>query len=107
MRVAMPQADGENKPRPAVLIKCFPPDQDWLMLGISGSLGRAVPGFDVVIDHAHPSFATARLSYPGVIRLAHAHILSEEEVEGIMGKVDAATLALLKKRFADHILTVG
>jgi len=44
VRVAMPQADGEHKPRPAVLLKQFPPDGDWLMPGISGSLGRAVPG---------------------------------------------------------------
>ena len=104
VRIAMPQADGEHKPRPAILLKRFPPDDDWLMVGITGSLGRAVPDLDVLIDFEHPSFALTRLAYPGLVRMAHAHVLPVEQIEGIIGRIDPATLALIKKRFTEHIL---
>lgn len=104
VRVALPQKDGDHKPRPAVLLKAFPPYGDWLVVGISGSVGLSVAGLDVVIDQAHPSYASTRLNYPGVVRLGHAHVIPKEQIEGVIGSIDADTLALIKKRFTDHIL---
>jgi hypothetical protein len=31
-------------------------------------------------------------------------VLPAEQVEGVMGRIDPATLALIKKRLTDHIL---
>ncbi|MCB0758949.1 MAG: hypothetical protein KDC01_10850 [Flavobacteriales bacterium] len=74
------------------------------MVGITGSIGRAVQDPDVLIHRTHPSFAPSRLTYPGLVRMAHVDVLPAEQVEGVMGRIDPATLALIKKRLTDHIL---
>ena len=107
VRVALPQADGQRKVRPALLVTAFPPYGDWLVLGISGSLGLEVAGLDVRIDEGHPSFAATRLGFPGLIRMGHAHVVPAVWIEGVMGRIDPATLELVRQRLAGHILAVG
>src|SRR5690606_31436342 len=92
VRVALPQSDGQHKLRPAILVTSFPPYGDWLVVGISGSLGLEVAGMDIRIDKDHPSFVMARLGFPGLIRLAHAHVVPKAWIEGVMGSIDADTL---------------
>lgn len=105
VRVALPQADGQKKSRPALLVACFPPYGDWLVLGISGSLGLEVSGFDIRINQDHPSYQSARLGFPGIIRMGHAHVVPSAWIEGVMGRIDEATLQLARKRLAEHILS--
>lgn len=105
VKVAMPQADGVWTSRPAVLVKAFPPYGDWLMVGISGSLDLAVPDLDIPIGSNHPSFLSARLKYPGIIRLGHAHVVAADRIEGVIGALDPATLGLIKQRLAAFILS--
>ena len=105
VRTALPQADSVRKPRPAILIKSFAPFGDWLVIGISSHVELAVADLDVVIDAQHQSFPSTGLSYDGVARLGFAHIIPKKHIEGIIGRVDAATLQLIKKRFTDHILS--
>jgi hypothetical protein len=105
VRVALPQADNVRKPRPAILIKSFAPFGDWLVIGISSNVELAVPDLDVVIDAGHASFRSTGLNYAGVARLGFAHIIPKKHIEGVIGRVDAATLRLIKRRFTDHILS--
>lgn len=107
VRVALPQADGQRKPRPAVLVANFPPYGDWLVLGISGSLGLEVKELDVRIDEGHASFTSSRLGFPGLIRMGHAHVVPVTWIEGVMGRLDDATLLLVRQRLAEHILKGG
>lgn len=107
VRVALPQSDGRHKPRPAVLIATFPPYGDWLVIGISGSIGLAVPDLDLVIDRSHPSFASARLGFPGIIRIGHAHVVPTGWIEGRIGSVDPETLIHIRERLAAQILRGG
>jgi hypothetical protein len=104
VRVALPQSDGRHKPRPGVLIAAFPPFGDWLVVGISGSVGLAVPDLDIVIDQGHPAFASARLGFPGVIRLGHAHVVPVTWIEGRIGRIDPDTLRQVRERLATWIL---
>jgi len=104
IRAALPQADGARKPRPAILIKSFAPFDDWLVIGISSHVELAVADLDVVIGPGHPAFHHTGLSYAGVVRLGFAHIIPKKHIEGAIGRVDADTLQLIKKRFTDHIL---
>lgn len=104
VRTALPQADLARKPRPAILIKPFPPFGDWLVVGISSHVELAVDGLDVVIGPDHPSFRTTGLSYAGVARLGFAHIVPRKHIEGVIGRVDAATLQLIKQRFTEYIM---
>jgi len=107
VRVALPQADGQRKVRPALLLASFPPYGDWMVLGISGSLGLEAKGLDIVIDADHPSFSTARLGFPGLIRLGHAHVVPAQWIEGVMGRIDHGSLQLARERLARHILKGG
>lgn len=107
VRVALPQADGKQKPRPALLVACFPPYGDRLVLGISGSLGLEVSGLDIRIDQDHPSYKNARLGFPGIIRMGHAHVVPSAWIEGVMGRMDDATLQLARERLAGLILRGG
>lgn len=104
VRVALPQADGARKARSAVLLCNFPPFGDWLVLGISGSIGLAVPGMDIVIDEDHPSYTLSRLNFPGVVRIAHAHVVPVEWIEGTIGRIDPQTMQELKERFVNQVL---
>ena len=47
--VALPQADGRSKPRPALVLCEMPPFQDVLLAGISSQLQQAVIDFDEII----------------------------------------------------------
>lgn len=104
VRVALPQSDGQHKLRPAVLVTSFPPYGDWLVVGISGSLGLEVEGLDIRIGYGHPSYGSARLGFPGLIRLSHAHVVPKGWIEGVMGTLDTATLRSLRERLAGWIL---
>ena len=104
VRVVLPQSDGRHKLRPAVIITSFPPYDDRLVVGISGSLDLEVVDLDIRIDHGHPSFTSTRLGFPGLIRLAHAHVVPTKWIEGVMGSVDAGTIQLIRERLAGHIL---
>ena len=42
----LPQADGQVKPRPAVVLDLLPPFNDALACGISTQIRHAVSGFD-------------------------------------------------------------
>jgi hypothetical protein len=53
---ALPQADGQVKHRPAVLLRVMPPFGDWLVCGVSTQLTQAVVEFDEVIGISDPDF---------------------------------------------------
>ncbi|MEO8590064.1 MAG: type II toxin-antitoxin system PemK/MazF family toxin [Flavobacteriales bacterium] len=103
VRVALRQADGQYKPRPALLITQFPPYGDWFVCGISSSLHLAVPDLDVVIDAGHPDLAITRLGRPGVVRVGFANTIAERVIEGTIGSVSRDTLLLVRTRLAAFI----
>ena len=103
VRIAMLQADGKIKPRPAVLLKQFPPYEDWLICGISSSLGLEVEGFDVVIDAKHDDFAITKLRYPSLIRLGWLNVFPKNHILGRIGTLSGETHQLLLKRLADYL----
>jgi mRNA interferase MazF len=65
----MPQADGQWKSRPALLLCPMRPFGDLLLCGISTQLRHKVPDFDEEISPADDDFATANLVAPSLIRL--------------------------------------
>jgi len=105
VRASLLQADRALKPRPVVLIKQFPPHGDWMVCGITKSIHSAVPDFDVVLDPLHPDFASSRLEYPGVIRIGFINAISRKEIEGAIGRISPATLALIIARLVRHLQT--
>ena len=99
----MLQADGRVKPRPAVLLMQFPPFGDWLVCGISSSLGLEVKGFDIILDSQHDDFQRSKLGYPSLVRLGWLNVFRKSHVLGKFGSISKETHTLLCSRLADHI----
>ena len=55
---AMPQADGNVKHRPAVILRDMPPFGDMLVCGVSTQLHQYVRGFDEIITPEDTDFAS-------------------------------------------------
>jgi mRNA interferase MazF len=56
---ALPQADGQRKIRPALLLCQMPTFGDWLACGISLQTRHRVDGFDEFIAEQHPDFVAS------------------------------------------------
>jgi mRNA interferase MazF len=58
----IPQADGNVKNRPVILLRTMPPYQDWLICSISTKLNQRVIGFDEIIAPEDIDFVSSSLS---------------------------------------------
>lgn len=103
IRVAMPQADGRIKKRPAVLLRQFEPFGDCLVCGISSSVRLEVKGFDIVIDSTHTDFTRSGLSIASLVRLGYLTMVEEEQIDGTLGSVSKQTHKLLCNHLADYL----
>jgi mRNA interferase MazF len=100
----LPQADGQVKNRPAVVLRAMPPHGDFLVCGISTQLHHEVAGFDEVITENDPDFAASGLRAASLIRLGFLAVLPVGSFLGSIGAVDASRHHRLLKRLADHLL---
>lgn len=87
VRIALPQADGRNKVRPAVVLKKVGPFEDWLLCAISSKLHNKVDGVDILLDATHPDFAQTRLKYSSLIRVGQLFTMPDSRIEGKIGTV--------------------
>ena len=78
----LPQADGETKARPAILLRQVPPFSDWLVCGVSTQLHHEVIGFDDLIAPSHADFAGSGLKAPSLIRLGFHAVLPSKALLG-------------------------
>ena len=67
--VALPQANGQTKPRPAVVLREMPPFQDLLLCGVSSQLHQVTAGFDDILQPLEADFSASGLRVASVIRL--------------------------------------
>lgn len=97
------QGDGQRKMRPAIIIGQVPPFRDWLVCAVSSQLHREVHGLDVPIDARHPDFHCAGLRMPSLVRVAQLATLPDKVIQGAIGDVSPATLALIKERLRNWL----
>jgi mRNA interferase MazF len=71
----LPQKDGLNKPRPAVLLRRMPGFGDLLVCGISTQLRQQVADFDEIIESSHADFKASGLKATSLIRLGFLAVL--------------------------------
>jgi mRNA interferase MazF len=102
---AVQQANGQNKNRPVLLLKQMPPFNDWLVCGISSQLHQEHKGFDYVILDADAIYRQTGLKSSSVIRLSFLDVIPKNSLPGSIGSVDSATVKLLLKRLANHLLS--
>lgn len=85
--IPLPQADGQSKPRPAILLRRLPPFGDWLACGVSTQLHQQVRDFDDVIDQSHSDFADSGLKATSLIRLGFLAVLPADQFIGVLGSI--------------------
>jgi mRNA interferase MazF len=85
--IAIPQADGQNKPRPVLLLREMPKYRDFLVCGISSQLQQYLPDFDELIQANDPDFVETGLIKPSLVRLNFLAIARRTEVIGRLGTI--------------------
>ena len=99
----LPQADGDVKPRPALLLRRLPPFGDFLACGISSKITRAVDGFDDVIHRSDANFKGSGLIADSVIRLGFLAVLPSSKIAGSIGAVSTDRHQRLLVRLSRHL----
>lgn len=84
---ALPQADGQVKNRPALLLCRVPPFDDWLLCGISTQLHHAVSDADEVLRDTDSDFAATGLLRSSVIRTRYLATIPASSIKGRIGSL--------------------
>ena len=99
----LPQANGELKNRPTVLLCELRPYGDFLLCGISSKLHQEVPGFDHVIRATDNEFERSGLTTTSVIRLGFLSTVTAPAVIGRIGSITPHLHGELLGRLADFL----
>lgn len=100
----VPQADGQIKNRPAVLLREMPSFGDVLVCGISTQLQKEVVGFDEVVSSTDADFAASGLRAASLIRLGFLSVLPTNRIIGTIGSLSSARHQRLLQNLADYLL---
>ena len=101
--IALPQADGRFKNRPALLLKQLTPFDDWLICGVSSQLHQRAPGFDEVVMRADGEFLSSGLMAESVIRLGFLSVVPCRNILGVIGSIALDRHARLLRRLSEHL----
>jgi mRNA interferase MazF len=83
----LPQADGQVKNRPAVVLRVMPSHGDLLVCGVSTQIYQEVSGFDEIIKPQDADFAGSGLKSVSVIRLGFLAVLPVASFIGSIGAI--------------------
>lgn len=99
----LPQADGQVKNRPVLVLRRMPPFGDLLVCGVSTQLQHAVADFDEVIATADSDFASSGLKAPSLVRLGYLATLPQRSFLGRIGVVADQRRMRLLQRLCSHL----
>jgi 3-deoxy-manno-octulosonate cytidylyltransferase (CMP-KDO synthetase) len=97
------QADGQVKPRPALVLHVLEPFGDLLVCGISTQLRHFVPELDDFIRQSDADFPSSRLSGDSLIRTGYLATLPAAKVIGYVGRISDERLARLLFRLSAFV----
>ena len=83
----LPQATGQVKNRPAIVLRAMPPYGDFLVCGVSTQLRQEVAGFDDPIAPGDPDFLASGLKAASLIRLRFLAVLPASGLLGAIGSI--------------------
>ena len=101
--VPLPQADGVSKPRPALVLRAFPPFGDLLVCGISSKLHQEVKGFDEIISPGDEDFMASGLKGRSLIRLGFLAQYAPFQTRGAIGEISPARFQRLSSQLASFL----
>jgi mRNA interferase MazF len=99
----LPQADGQIKNRPAIILREMPAYGDFLVCGVSTQLHQEVAGFDDPIRPGDVDFATSGLKAPSLIRLGFLAVLPTSSLLGAIGSIEEVRHVRLLERLSNHL----
>lgn len=99
----LPQADGEVKNRPAIVLREMPPYQDLLVCGVSTQVHHYVKDFDELISPDDADFAESGLLSESLIRLGFLAVLPRNSIVGTIGKIAPERHTRLLKGLSKHL----
>lgn len=99
--VPMPQADGQRKKGPALVLCATRPFGDLLICGVSTQLRLEVAGFDEIIAPGDEDFRNSGLAAKSLIRIGYISTLPATEIKGHIGKVGCQRLVRALSRLGD------
>jgi mRNA interferase MazF len=100
----LPQADGNIKPRPVLVLREMPPYRDLLVCGISTQLNQQVKGFDEIIAPSDTDFASSGLVAESVIRLGFLAVLPRKSIPGSIGAISPQRHKRLLKNLSEYLI---
>jgi mRNA interferase MazF len=103
--VPLPQADGQRKPRPAILLRILPPFGDFLVCGVTSQLRQQVRGLDELILRADKDFAASGLQMDSLIRVGFLAIYTQQQVIGDIGEISTARHRRLLNQLAEFLVS--
>ncbi len=101
--LALTQADGTIKPRPAIALRQLPGFGDWLVCGISSQLHQAAGNFDETITHSDPDYANSGLVRPSLIRLGFLQAVPLQKIMGRIGSISTERHRRLFGNLSRHL----
>ena len=103
----IPQANGQIKSRPALVLRQILPFNDFLLYGISSQLRHAVPNLDIIIDKTHPDFQHSGLTVPSLVRVTFLTVKPLNTIAGAIGYISHSTHQQLLKNLSDYLTRQG
>ena len=103
--VPLPQADGQRKPRPAILLRILPPFGDFLVCGVSSQLRQQVRELDELILRTDKDFADSGLQMDSLIRVGFVAIYTERQIIGSVGEISSGRHRRLLKQLAEFLVS--
>ena len=98
---SIPQADGDVKHRPAIILRELPGFGDFLVCGVSTQLRQRVEGFDELITPEDADFATSGLLVSSLIRLGFLAVVPGKDIPGTIAAISEARYHRLLRRLSD------
>jgi mRNA interferase MazF len=102
--VGLPQSDGINKIRPAILLRKMPPFGDFLVCGISSKLHHEAEGFDEIISQSDSDFKQTGLAHTSLARLGFLTVIPTREIPGIIGAVSPSRYQRLVEKLSEYLI---
>jgi mRNA interferase MazF len=99
----LPQADGQIKNRPAIVLRKMPPFGDLLVCGVSTQIHLAVNNFDELIQASDSDFAGSGLKSTSLIRLGYLAVLPKSSFLGRIGAISSGRHNGLLERLAQYL----
>jgi mRNA interferase MazF len=101
----VPQADGQVKNRPALVLRRMPGYGDVLVCGISTQLHQHVAGFDEIVTPSDADFASSGLRAASLIRLGFLAVVPRRNILGSIGSISPERHKRLLKTLSDYLVS--